>query len=126
MLYREAGQFDESAKVYEDVIERAGKDKDLEPEEREAYTERYRYDAVGNIESMRDTAGPLGSWTRTYDYETATNRLRGTDIDNPGRAVTDDYDTHGSMSNLSAAPELSSQKEKNRTGNYKQKYASCG
>jgi RHS repeat-associated protein len=69
------------------------------------YVERYRYDAVGNTETMRHVAGPLGSWTRTYDYETASNRLTGTGTDNPARAVTYGYDTHGSMTNLNAAPE---------------------
>jgi RHS repeat-associated protein len=69
------------------------------------YTERYRYDAVGNIESMRHIAGPLGSWTRTYDYETASNRVTGTDTDHPGRSVTYDYDTHGSMANLNSSPD---------------------
>lgn len=47
-IHREAGQFTEAAKIYEDVIERANKDKTLEPEEREAYTERYRY-VLSNI-----------------------------------------------------------------------------
>ena len=42
-VLREAGKFDEAAKVYEDVIDRVNKDKDLEPEEKESYTERYRY-----------------------------------------------------------------------------------
>jgi RHS repeat-associated protein len=68
-----------------------------------SYTERYRYDAVGNIESMRHIAGPLGSWTRTHGYETASNRLTRTDTDHPGRSVTYDHDTHGSLSNLNAA-----------------------
>lgn len=40
---REAGQFDEAAKIYESVVVRSQKDKDLDPEEREAYGERYRY-----------------------------------------------------------------------------------
>ncbi|MBI3410330.1 MAG: tetratricopeptide repeat protein [Planctomycetes bacterium] len=42
-ILREVGQFDEAAKIYEDVIDSAAKDKDLDPEDREAYTERYRY-----------------------------------------------------------------------------------
>jgi RHS repeat-associated protein len=32
------------------------------------YTERYEYDAVGNLDVMRHTANG-GSWTRRYDYE---------------------------------------------------------
>ena len=51
------------------------------------YTDRYRYDALGNIQTMRHIAGSLGSWTRTYDYATSNNRLMGTDTDNPARAV---------------------------------------
>jgi tetratricopeptide (TPR) repeat protein len=42
-VLREAGKFDEAAKVYEDVLERIAKDKELEPEEKELYLERNRY-----------------------------------------------------------------------------------
>jgi tetratricopeptide (TPR) repeat protein len=42
-VLREAGKFDEAAKVYEDVIERVTKDKDIDPEDKEVYLERYRY-----------------------------------------------------------------------------------
>jgi tetratricopeptide (TPR) repeat protein len=42
-VHREANQLEESAKVYEDVIERVAKDPDLEQEEKEAYQERYKY-----------------------------------------------------------------------------------
>lgn len=42
-VLREAGKFPEAAKIYEDVIERVTKDKDLDPEEKDAYVERYRY-----------------------------------------------------------------------------------
>ena len=69
------------------------------------YTERYRYDAVGNIRAMRHIAGPLGSWTRTYAYDAASNRLLATDTDNPARAVAYNHDPHGSMLNLNAAPD---------------------
>jgi len=69
------------------------------------YIQRYRYDAVGNIERMRHIAGSIGSWTRTYTYAPASNRLVGTDTDNPPRAVTYDYDRHGSMLNLNSTPE---------------------
>ena len=40
------------------------------------YTERYDYDPVGNILAMIHQAGATGSWTRQYDYEAASNRLR--------------------------------------------------
>lgn len=42
-VLREAGKFEEAAKVYEDVLARIGKDKDLEPEEKDRYLERNRY-----------------------------------------------------------------------------------
>jgi tetratricopeptide (TPR) repeat protein len=42
-VYHEAGQFDDAARTYEDVIERITKDRDLDPDEREAYVERQRY-----------------------------------------------------------------------------------
>jgi tetratricopeptide (TPR) repeat protein len=42
-VLREAGRMDEAAKTYEDVIDLVGKDKDLEPEEREAGVKRYQY-----------------------------------------------------------------------------------
>lgn len=42
-VLREAGKYDDAAKVYEDVIERVTKDTDLDPEEKEVYLERYRY-----------------------------------------------------------------------------------
>jgi RHS repeat-associated protein len=69
------------------------------------YTQRYRYDAVGNIETMRHVAGPNGSWTRRYVYATDSNRLTATDTDKPTQAVTYGYDIHGSMLNLNAAPD---------------------
>jgi tetratricopeptide (TPR) repeat protein len=42
-VLREAGKFEESVKTYEDVIDRIGSDKKLEPEEKELYQERNRY-----------------------------------------------------------------------------------
>jgi tetratricopeptide (TPR) repeat protein len=42
-VLREAGKFGEAARVYEDVLDRVSKDKDLEADEKERYQERYRY-----------------------------------------------------------------------------------
>ncbi|MCI0377448.1 MAG: tetratricopeptide repeat protein [Gemmataceae bacterium] len=42
-VLREAGKLEEAAKTYEDVLVRVGKDKDLDDEDREYYTERNRY-----------------------------------------------------------------------------------
>ncbi|RPJ05746.1 MAG: DUF4474 domain-containing protein, partial [Spirochaetaceae bacterium] len=50
------------------------------------YTQIYRYDGVGNIRMMKHSAGPAGSWTRMYEYETDNNRLKSTrvgDINHP-------------------------------------------
>lgn len=70
------------------------------------YTQRYRYDAVGNIMRMEHQAGDSGSWTRHYEYATDSNRLlrtwQGGDRLN---AVEYGYDTHGSMLNLANTPD---------------------
>jgi tetratricopeptide (TPR) repeat protein len=42
-VLREAGKLNEAAKAYEAVLDEVGKDKDLEPEDRETQQERYRY-----------------------------------------------------------------------------------
>ena len=47
-VLREAGRYNEAAKVYEDVIERIGKDPDLTQEDKDRYTEINRY-ALSNI-----------------------------------------------------------------------------
>ena len=47
------------------------------------YTQRYHYDAVGNITEMKHLAAG-GSWTRGYEYETASNRLKETRIGDNG------------------------------------------
>lgn len=47
-VLREAGKFEDAAKVYEDVIDRIGKDKNLGAEDKDDYQERYRY-ALSNI-----------------------------------------------------------------------------
>ena len=50
------------------------------------YTQRYQYDAVGNILEMKHTAAG-GNWTRTYEYETINNRLKATHIGDNGSAA---------------------------------------
>ena len=42
-VLNEAGKFAEAAEAYEDVLKRIAKDKDLEPDEQEQYTRRYKY-----------------------------------------------------------------------------------
>ena len=63
------------------------------------YEQDYQYDSVGNIKKLRHSAG-LGTWTRTYQYALDSNRLTGTDTDNPLMAIAYGYDTHGNMLNL--------------------------
>ncbi len=60
------------------------------------YTERYKYDGVGNILKMVHAA-LSGSWTRTYQYDPNSNRLLLTS--NPSGSLTDVYahDAHGNM-----------------------------
>jgi tetratricopeptide (TPR) repeat protein len=47
-VLKEAGRFGEAAKVYEDVLERIAKDKDLTQKKKDAFIEEYRYD-LSNI-----------------------------------------------------------------------------
>ncbi|MCA1741175.1 MAG: RHS repeat-associated core domain-containing protein, partial [Bacteroidales bacterium] len=39
------------------------------------YTQKYQYDAVGNILQTSHQTTPVNSWTRNYVYEAASNRL---------------------------------------------------
>ncbi|MBK8639514.1 MAG: toxin [Chromatiaceae bacterium] len=71
------------------------------------YTERYDYDAVGNILRMIHQAGANGSWTRRYDYDATSNRLLATSL--PGDAIDHfsgryEYDPHGSMTRMPHLP----------------------
>jgi RHS repeat-associated protein len=64
------------------------------------YTQHYSYDSVGNIEQMQHVAGQ-GSWTRHYEYEADSNRLKKTwEGSIELNAIVYQYDTHGSMLNL--------------------------
>jgi RHS repeat-associated protein len=78
------------------------------------YTQRYRYDRVGNIEELRHLAPATApaeppGWTQNYRYATDSNRLLETWF---GRTrdpalgqgnVLFDHDAHGSLLNLGAA-----------------------
>ena len=61
------------------------------------YTQTYQYDSVGNIKQMHHSAG-MGTWTRTNDYATDSNRLIKTTHRNQSTNIR--YDSHGSMLNL--------------------------
>ncbi len=76
------------------------------------YTQSYRYDAVGNFQSMEHVPTQGRGWTRRYAYafedsgQPASNRLwrtwtNGSAWDGMGASsVTYRYDNHGSMLNL--------------------------
>ena len=78
------------------------------------FTERYDYDAVGNIERMVHRAGPSGNWTRNYFYDEAspletgwtTNRLRRTELKSNAGAAAEPYryDVHGNIIQMSHLP----------------------
>jgi RHS repeat-associated protein len=69
-----------------------------------AYTERYRYDPLGNIEQMKHLAGPSGNagWTRNYEYAADSNRLQHTSVPGSELSLTETYlyDEHGSMTKM--------------------------
>ena len=67
------------------------------------YTQRYQYDAVGNILEMKHLAAG-GNWTRGYEYEASNNRLKRTFVgDNASPANYTNYHhqiKHGYMEEL--------------------------
>jgi len=67
------------------------------------YTQRYHYDAVGNIMEMKHLATG-GNWTRTYEYEPDNNRLKSTHIGDNGNPVNytnyKHHSQHGFMEEL--------------------------
>ena len=80
------------------------------------YVEAYVYDAVGNILQMQHVGGTVfqmpgvGSWTRYYAYDTASNRLLSTSM--PGDAAAGPYsaaytyDAHGNMLSMPHLPTM--------------------
>lgn len=62
------------------------------------YSQSYEYDAAGNILKMIHAAGN-GSWTRMYDYETTSNRLKSNKVGS--LTETYQYDEHGNIKTLS-------------------------
>ncbi|WP_272459347.1 RHS repeat-associated core domain-containing protein [Polyangium jinanense] len=81
-----------------------------DPQALRNYTERYKYDAVGNIEKMiHEVVGLSGSWTRRYDVAPENNRLLRTSL--PGDADGDfsakyNHDAHGNMTSMSHLPSI--------------------
>ena len=68
------------------------------------YTQSYDYDAVGNMDRMRHSAG-AGSWTRAYAYASDSNRLLQTQVGDNDEITEYHYDRHGSMLNLARVTE---------------------
>jgi RHS repeat-associated protein len=73
-----------------------------------AYTQRFRYDAVGNLRRITHIAAG-GGWTRNFEPVAAGNRLArswngtaGWDNTAPADRVTHRHDRHGNMLNLAA------------------------
>lgn len=70
------------------------------------YTQRYQYDAVGNIMEIKHLAAG-GNWTRGYEYETANNRLKRTFIgDNGNPANYTKYQHHAKHGFMEELPHL--------------------
>jgi len=70
------------------------------------FTQRYQYDAVGNITQMKHLA-PGGGWTREYKYETVSNRLKETSIgDNGNPANYTQYRHHAKQGFMEELPHL--------------------
>jgi RHS repeat-associated protein len=63
----------------------------------QTYTQKYTYDAVGNILSLQHIAG-TGSYTRNYTYSSSNNRLLNTMV-NP-YAYNYAYDARGNMTEI--------------------------
>ncbi len=69
------------------------------------YTQSYEYDSVGNFKKMIHAANG-GNWTRKYEYAADSNRLLKTTVGgNAANAINYNYDTHGSMLNLTKVPD---------------------
>ncbi|TGZ78084.1 hypothetical protein EX30DRAFT_366172 [Ascodesmis nigricans] len=63
------------------------------------YTQRFWYDAAGNMWKLQHDAGEEGSWTKRFEYETERNRLsRVTKGSGVGEAV--EYDVMGNAVSL--------------------------
>ncbi len=70
------------------------------------YTQRYQYDAVGNIKEMKHVA-PGGNWTRGYEYQTNNNRLISTHIGNIGSPANyTKYQHHAKHGYMEELPHL--------------------
>src|SRR5262249_47776892 len=60
-----------------------------------AYTERYRYDSMGNMLRLEHRNDPAGGFVRQFTVETANNRLRELNVSNSPYSYT--FDANGNM-----------------------------
>ncbi|RYZ23221.1 MAG: hypothetical protein EOP49_46250, partial [Sphingobacteriales bacterium] len=66
----------------------------------QSYTQLYSYDGVGNITELKHTAG-TGSYTRTYNYASGSNKLLDTSIGSGTPTVySNTYDLRGNIITL--------------------------
>ncbi|NOU20146.1 MAG: insecticidal toxin complex protein [Bacteroidales bacterium] len=68
----------------------------------ERYTEIYTYDEVGNIKEMNHP----NKWTRTYEYETNSNRLKYTTVGQGNNSYTYNYPHHAQHGYITVMPHL--------------------
>src|SRR5262249_41228859 len=72
------------------------------------YREQYKYDAVGNILAVVHQAINNGNWTRRYQYEPQSNRLKSTSLpgDSPVAPYSANYehDAHGNITRMLHLP----------------------
>ncbi|EDM79665.1 hypothetical protein PPSIR1_16425 [Plesiocystis pacifica SIR-1] len=84
-----------------------------DPSAMRRYTQRYTYDAAGNILKLQHIPSSGTGWTRHYAYATDGNRLLSTsapgDLPNPGGGPYSHsytYDAHGSMVTMPHLPAM--------------------
>ena len=69
----------------------------------QTYTQRYQYDAAGNMLLMQN----VNSWKRTFTYSPTNNQLLTAPANNePGTPFTYTYDPHGNMSKMPHLPKM--------------------
>ncbi|MES2520775.1 MAG: SpvB/TcaC N-terminal domain-containing protein [Bacteroidota bacterium] len=70
------------------------------------YTQRYEYDAVGNMEKLKHNTDTPGTYTRTFINNTTNNQLLKSYIGSTPSSTNYTYDEHGNMKFLSHLPNM--------------------
>jgi RHS repeat-associated protein len=70
------------------------------------YTQRYEYDAVGNMEKLKHNTDTPGTYTRTFINNTTNNQLLKSYIGSTPSSTDYTYDEHGNMKFLSHLPNM--------------------